>query len=163
MYIIYIYMYKKYIYIACFEITRFNIYITHTKSVYKLYSNFPTFTVLNSFQYYYTIKYVTIGTVPHYTKHTSNVKVVHKKETIMLSNNITEAVTQKQSTERCPKSTEHTRKEITTSFCKFSEYQVAITLKSQVPIGALPGIHSTSLEHSSRRKTSGYILLISII
>ena len=152
MYKIYIYIY---IYITCFEMTRFDIYITHTKPVYKLYSNFPTFSVLNSFQYYYRIKYV--------TKHTSNVKVVHKKETIMLSSNITEAVTQKQSTERCPKSTEHTRKETTTSFCKFSESQVAITLKSQVPIGALPGIHSTSLEHSSRRKTSGYILLISMI
>ena len=28
--------------------TRFDIYITYTKSVYKLYSNFPTFTVLNN-------------------------------------------------------------------------------------------------------------------
>ena len=31
-----------------------------------------------------------------------NIKVVHAKETIMTSNNITEAVTQKQSTERYP-------------------------------------------------------------
>ena len=92
---------------------------------------------------------MTIGTVPHYAKHVNNIKVVHTKETIMTSNNITEAVTQKQSTERCLKSTEHTRRETPTPTCKSSESQEAITLKSQVPIGAVPGTHRTSREHPS--------------
>ena len=51
----------------------------------------------NCFQYYYTIKYITTGTIPHYVKHMNNVKAVHTKETIMTYNNSTEAVTQKHS------------------------------------------------------------------
>ena len=43
------------------------------------------------------MKYITTGTIPHYIKHMNNVKVLHTKETIMTSNNFTEAVTQKQS------------------------------------------------------------------
>ena len=90
---------------------------------------------------------MTIGTVPHYAEHMNNIKVVHTKETIMTSDNITEAVIQKLSTERCLKSTEHTRRESPTPTYKSSESQDAITLKSQVPIGALPGTHRTSQEY----------------
>ena len=43
------------------------------------------------------MKYITTGTIPHYIKHMNNVKVLRTKETIMTSNNFTEAVTQKQS------------------------------------------------------------------
>ena len=63
------------------------------------------------------------------------VKVVHTKETIMTSNNITELVTQKQSNEKIPQ--------------KYGALvsQEAITVKLQLLIGALPGIHRTSQEH----------------
>ena len=46
---------------------------------------------------YYTIKNITIGTIPYYVTHMSNVKVVHTKEKIMTSNHFTEAVGRKQS------------------------------------------------------------------
>ena len=74
----------------------------------------------------------------------NDIKVVHTKETIMTSNNTTEAVIQNESTERCLKSTERTRRETPTPTCKSSESQEAITLESQVPIGALLGTHGTS-------------------
>ena len=57
--------------------------------------NFYSFKT-NCCQYYYKIKYVTIGTVPRYAKHMNNIKEVHTKGTIMTSDNITEAVTRKQ-------------------------------------------------------------------
>ena len=85
--------------------------------------------------------------VVHYTKHMNNINVVHTKETIMKNNKITEAATEKQSAERCLKSTEHTRRETPTPTCKSSESQEAITLRSQIPIGTLSGAHRTSQEH----------------
>ena len=77
----------------------------------------------------------------------NSIKVVHIKETIMTSNNIAEAITQKQSTERCLICTEHTRRETPTPTGKSSESQEAITLKLKVPIGALHGTRRTSQEH----------------
>ena len=77
----------------------------------------------------------------------NNIRVVQTKEAIMTSNNITEAITQKQSTERYLKSTGNNRRETPTPTCKSSESQEAITLKSQVSIGALPGIQRASQEH----------------
>ena len=66
-------------------------------------SYIPIFTVLNKLlSIYYTIKYITIGTIPHYVKHMKNVKVVYTKETITTSNDFTEAVTQKQSNGKMP-------------------------------------------------------------
>ena len=44
----------------------------------------------------------------------NNVKVVHTKETIMTSNNFTEAVTKNQSNGKMPKSTQHTRRKTPT-------------------------------------------------
>ena len=40
--------------------------------------------------------------IPHYAKHMNNVKVVHTKEIIVTSNNITEAVIIKQSNRKMP-------------------------------------------------------------
>ena len=71
----------------------------------------------------------------------NHIKEVHTKEITMTIDNITEAVTQKQSMEKCLKSTEHIRRGIP------SECQEAITLKSHVPIGFLPGTHCTSQDH----------------
>ena len=77
----------------------------------------------------------------------NNIKEVHTKEIIITGDNITEAVAQKQSTERCLKSTVHICRETPTPTHKSSESQEAITLKSQVPMGVLPGTHRTSQEH----------------
>ena len=81
-----------------------NIYITYTKSFYKLHSSFSIFTVLKKLLsiLLYDKKYS--GTIPNYVKHINHVKVVHtKKKTIMTINSFTEVVTQSNPTERCPK------------------------------------------------------------
>ena len=128
------------------QISFLHIYITYTRPFYILifqflkYQNKLLSILLHN-------KYITVGTVPHYAKHMNNIKVVHTKETIMTSNNNTKGVTQKQSTERCLKNTEQARRETPSPTCKPIESQEAITLKSQVPIGALPGTHRTSQEH----------------
>ena len=60
---------------------------------------------------YYTIKNSTIGTIPDYITHMSNVKLVHTKEKIMRSNHFTEAVDQKQSNRKMlQKYTAHSQK-----------------------------------------------------
>ena len=73
-----------------------------------------------------------------------NVKVVHTKETVMMSKNFTEAINP---TERHSKSTHHTCRKTSTPTCKSSESQEAIILKSQVCIGAPPRIQHIPLEH----------------
>ena len=89
-----------------------------------------------------------MGTIRHYVKqHKNNVKEVHTKGTIMTRNNFTEAVTQKQSNEKIPKSTQHTRRRPPTPTRKSSESQEAITLNSQICIGAPPRARCTPLEH----------------
>ena len=84
-----------------------NFIFTYLQNLYQVFLQIILFQFFNfcsikrnCCQYYYTIKYITNGTVPHYAKHMNNIKEVHRKETIMTSGNITEAVTQKQSTEK---------------------------------------------------------------
>ena len=75
----------------------------------------------------------------------NNIKVVHIKKT-MTSNIFTEAVPQSNPMERCPKSTQHTRRKTPMLACKSSESQEAIILKSKVCMGALSKIHPIPLE-----------------
>ena len=77
----------------------------------------------------------------------NNIKGVRTKEIIMTGDSTTGAITQKQSTEKCLKSTEHIRRETPTPTCKSSESQEAITLKPHVPTDVLPETYRTSQEH----------------
>ena len=80
--------------ICLFQISFLHICITYTKSFINYF--IPIFQFLQYWNKLLSIKYVTIGTVSHYAKHMNNIKEVHTKETIMTSDNITEAVNQKQ-------------------------------------------------------------------
>ena len=80
----------------------------------------------------------------------NNLKIVHTKETIMISNNSQKQSPKSNPTERSPKSTQHTRRKSPTLTCKSSESQEAITLKSQVCIGVPPRIRRILSEHSSQ-------------
>ena len=77
----------------------------------------------------------------------NNVKVVLTKETVMKSNNTTEAVNQKQSNGKMLQKYGAHPQRNTHPTCKSNENQEVITLKSQITIGAPIGIHDTSLEH----------------
>ena len=136
-------------YICLSKISFFHIYITCTKSFYKLYSNFPIFTVLSKLlsmllynKIYHNWDYSSLPKT-----HEQRYSSAHK-ETIVTSNNSTKVVTKSNPTERCPKSTQYTRRKTPTLTCKSNDRLEVITLKSQVSISALPGIHRIPLEAS---------------
>ena len=62
----------------------------------------------------------------------------------MTSNNFTEAVTQSNPMERCPKSAQQTHRKTPTPMYKSSESQQTIILKS----GTIPRIHHIPLKHA---------------
>ena len=86
------------------QISFLHIYITYTKSFYKLHLNFSIFTVLNKLlsmllydKIYHNWDYSSLRKT-----HEQRWSSTHTKGTIMTSNNITEAVTQKQSNGKMP-------------------------------------------------------------
>ena len=90
----------------------------------------------NCFQYCHIINNIKHGTIPHYVKHMSNVKVVHIKETIKTYNNSNEAFNQKHSNGKMLQ--------------KYAAHQLKST-HAYVPIQKKPGGNNTEITGLHRR------------